>query len=420
VTLDNVTRVEMWSMFDAPAEGGDPEYTLISNRATLGARVRGARFDVQGAFRYAQLLGIPRHTQGAGPLGPGAMYFAATRTAEAYQLYITSMSLAVKDIVPGLSVQGGRMPYMSGAGTPFAGRLVGTAEWTAFERAFDGVRVDLGRAGWRAHGSFLMPTQGTFEESGSPPMSRVRVGTASWTARHVELFAHTYRDTRPITVRPDNSGRAAIAVDVAVHTAGASVVAPWVRGWAAWQRGRWYSERHDAFSGTLHAVLTRDTPHARSLIIGVDYASGDDDATDGEHNTFFAMVPTTTPDALRGAFARMNVRDVFARGELALRRTVRVVAAVHHMSLATARDRWYSGTGAAASRGSGFGFTTRGSRLATRLGTVVETSVAASFRPTWNVSASLVSMHAGPVLRRHFRDGWGHALLFESRVRVPD
>jgi hypothetical protein len=204
-----------------------------------------------------------------------------------------------------------------------------------------------------------------------------------------------------------------------VHTLGASVVTPWVRAWAAWQQGRWYSDRHRAFSATAHAVLRREAPPVRALTVGIDYASGDDDAADGAHTTFFPMVPTTTPDVLRGMFARMNLREVFARGEIQLPRALTMSATVRRVALATSRDRWYSGTGASASRGSGFGFTTRGSRLATGLGTSVEASVAATVRRRWVLSASFLGMHAGPVIRRHFGNGWGFATVFEARVRVP-
>ena len=73
------------------------------------------------------------------------------------------------------------MSYASGEGTPFAERLVGNASWTIFERAFDGVRADYTAASWRAHAAFVMPTQGTFEESANATIERVRVGAASWT-----------------------------------------------------------------------------------------------------------------------------------------------------------------------------------------------------------------------------------------------
>jgi hypothetical protein len=154
--LENLTRAEIWSFFSPPPSGGNEDYAIVGNRATLGVRVDGRRLAFQGSFRYAQLLGLPKDAVGPGPLGSGALYFAAARTPQAYQLYFRSMSLQIKNVVPGLTVEGGRMIYESGEGTVFAGRLIGPAEWTVFERAFDGVRADYRQPAWSAHASFLM------------------------------------------------------------------------------------------------------------------------------------------------------------------------------------------------------------------------------------------------------------------------
>jgi hypothetical protein len=155
--LRDVTGVESWSFFE-PRVAADPDYTLLSNRATLGVRITTPRLDVQGAFQYATVVGLPRRAMGPGPLGPGAMYFDAAHTPSAFQLYFKALSLRVKDIAPGVSVEGGRMGFRSGMESPSAtpdldaikrerldGRLIGEVDWSTFERSFDGVRVDLDR-----------------------------------------------------------------------------------------------------------------------------------------------------------------------------------------------------------------------------------------------------------------------------------
>lgn len=401
--LSNVTRVEVWSFFDPPVVESDPDYTLVSNRARLGVAVDSRRVSFEGSFQYAQLLGLPRDAFGPGPLGPGALYYAAARTPEAYQLYFRSMSLGWKDIVPRLSLQLGRMKYESGEGTPFAGRLIGGAEWTPFERGFDGVRVDYRHPSWRGHASFVMPTQGAFEESANPTIGHVQLATASFHTDSLQVFAHNYRDTRAVSARPDNTGIAAGAVDVNVQTLGASAVVKDVRVWAAFQSGDWYGDAHRAFS------ISTDAGHAwsqtawrPSLRGGVLYASGDDDPNDDAHGTFFPMVPTTRPDLLRGTYAQMNLRDIYAIVTLHPRERVQIGGELHHLSLAQRLDRWYSGTGATAFDGEYFGYSSRRSTLQRGLGTFIQLSASAILDPHWTMTASAGVVRGGDVVRRQF------------------
>ena len=420
--LENLTRAEMWSFFAPPPSGGDPDYAMFGNRATLGVRFDGRRFTFQGSFRYAQLLGLPRDAAGPGPLGPGALYFAAARTPQAYQLYFRSMSLQIKNVAPGLSVEGGRMAYESGEGTAFAGRLIGTAEWTVFERAFDGLRADYRRAAWRAHASFLMPTQGAFEESANPTMGKLQLASASWSFRGLQLFAHNYRDTRSVRARPDNTGFSAPAADVHVQTYGASFsrtyAATALRGWAALQRGRWFDDRQRAYSFIVEAFHQWSNAGHPSLDTGFIYASGDDDPGDDRHRTFFPMIPTTDAAILAGTFAQMNLRDLFARVRFEPRPLLAVDAAVHRLSLANAFDRWYSGTGATALRGDYFGYSSRPSRFVSALGTSIESSIAAAVHPHWTITIAIAAIKGGEVVRRQFFGDWARVLLVQSRFAL--
>jgi hypothetical protein len=418
--LENVTRLESWSFFTPPPVGGDPDYTLLGNRATLAMRAEGRRIAFNGAVRYAQLAGLPRDAIGPGPLGPGAIYFAAARNPAAYQVYFKAMSLRIKSL-GGLSLEGGRMAYESGEGTPFAGRLLGNAEWTLFERSFDGIRGDYTHPRWRAHASFLMPTQGAFEESANPTIARVKVASASWTMRRVQVFAHNYRDTRPVRVRPDNSARLAAAADVDVRTLGGSFTHSVARldiaAWGALQGGRWYGESHRALSGSAEAAYRWPSPWKLAAAGGVLYASGDDDGRDGRHHTFFPMLPTTRPDSFEGTFAQMNHRNIYARATLEPRQGLSLRAEVHRLSLITPRDRWYGGTGATALRGEYFGFSTRSALAATGLGTAFVAATNVSLMRYWSAGASLVLVRASDVVSRQFPGNWLRVLTIESRLR---
>lgn len=418
--LENVTRVEAWSFFAPRPAGGDPDYTLVTNRAHLGVRVDARRVSFEGAFQYAQLLGLPGNAIGPGPLGPGALYFVAAGTPQAYQLYFKTMSLTVKDVVPGVSIQGGRMRFESGAGSPFAGRLVGGAAWTPFERSFDGLRADIERSNWRAHASFVMPTQGAFEESASPTMTKVQVASARVSRATTEVFAHNYRDTRAVSARPDNTGIATERVDINIQTFGASWWAGPVHAWGAFQRGDWFGNDHRALSVSVDAghawSHVRWQPDVRG---GVLYASGDDDPGDRRHGTFFPMMPTTRPDLLRGTYAQMNLRDVYARASFVPYGRWRVAADVHHLALVERQDRWYSGTGATAFDGEYFGFSSRRSTLTTGLGTFVQVSAAVMLRRQWNVSGAVGVVRGGDVVRRQFAGSTLWVMGLESTLSLP-
>ena len=95
-TVSNVTRVESWSYFQptvdplalTPDPSGNPDYTFFGDRAELGVRVEGSRFDLSGAFNYVRLENLPTDAIGPGGLGTGAFYFAATGLRYSYQLYL--------------------------------------------------------------------------------------------------------------------------------------------------------------------------------------------------------------------------------------------------------------------------------------------------------------------------------------------
>lgn len=422
VILENLTRAEQWSFFRPRAGGGDPDYPLFGNRATLGMAVDARRIAFQASFRYAQMVNLPRRAAGPGPLGPGGAFYAAARGAKAYQLFFKSMSLRVKDVPAGVSFEGGRMAFESGAGTPVAGRLIGNAEWTMFERAFDGARVDIIRPRWTAHASFLMPTQGAYEESANPTMGKVQVATASWTRGSTQLFAHHYRDTRPIRGRPDNTGRAATAVNLQLQTVGAMWARPGrvsLLAWGALQGGRWYDDRHRAFSGLAEAGYQWSTRWRPALRAGASVASGDNDPADARHGTFFPMLPTTSPGVLSGTFAQMNLRDIYATLRMQPRSWLLLMAEAHRFSLADALDRWYSGTGATAAHGTYFGFSERPSRLATNLGTLWLVGSEARLHKLWTLNISAGLMQGGDVIQRQFDGRRLSVFVLENRIAVP-
>jgi hypothetical protein len=473
--LVDATRIESWSFFTPRPGGGDPDYTLAGNRATLGVAAATPHFEGYGAFQYAQLLNLPETAVNPGPLGPGAFYYDAARAPNAYQLYFKALSLRVRRLGSGVSFEVGRMGFNSSAEAPAAspdveslarerlhGRLIGEVRWSAFERTFDGARVDVAQPRWHATAAMFFPSQGGYEESANATISDVRVATASITlwgssaarpdvgpiarigedrqllfdsdaatvaatepAFEAQAFAEQYRDRRMARTRPDNNGLPAEPVDVSIATFGGSLVTMFAAGhgradavaWVAGQTGDWYGDRHRAWSAILEGGYRwRDVawqPWARG---GMAYASGDENQSDFKHGTFFPGLPSSRPDLLAGTFAQMNLRDVFAQLRLQPRQRLGATGEVHHLSLATATDRWYSGTGATAVRGTFFGYTGRPATGATTLGTYVQGAIDAMLSKTWSVRGSLGVMDGGAVVRSLFGGDRLTVVALESRL----
>jgi len=111
----NWTRAELWHLFEPPAGGGNSEYAYAANRLQLGVRRTGRRVDLTAALQYVQFGGLPADAVGPGPLGLGAVYFAHAGRSDSHQVYLRYLNARFKALLPGLSLQAGRMAYSSGA-----------------------------------------------------------------------------------------------------------------------------------------------------------------------------------------------------------------------------------------------------------------------------------------------------------------
>jgi len=308
-------------------------------------------------------------------------------------------------------------------------RLVGEFEWSIYQRAYDGVRLDVDRAGWHATAGGFFPTQGGFEESANVTMRGVSVLTAmvgvkpSRLGKHTELqgFAYHYRDTRTVHARPDNLGLAASrvpAVDVSILTFGGSMVGVYPAGkgevdtllWVAGQTGTWFERDHHGSSYATEAGYRWPKATWQPwLRAGLNYSSGDRTAGGNRHDTFFPVLPTGRKYSLSATYAHMNLRDLFAQAFLKPHPKVSARVDLHRLDLAQATDRWYSGSGATQSVGTFFGYAGRPSRGATGLGTMIEGSSDVTLTKRWSVNGYLGRMAGGDVVKRNFA---GSRLVF--------
>ena len=400
-----------------------------------GFRWRRARLDTTFALQYVQFAGLPDDASGPGALGTGALYFDHSGTSYSRQVFLKTASIAVRRIAGHLDVQVGRMPYTGGAENPSGipkiesvkrqrldSRLVGEFEWSLFQRAFDGMRADWASSGFRVTASAFQPTQGGFEDAAGVSMSGVRITSAVFTTApgtivsktELQMFTHRYRDCRAVSLRPDNTGRAAAAVDVGIMAIGGHLVSARSAGngeidallWAAGQVGDWYDQDHRAFAVSAEAgyqwARTRWAPWIRG---GISWFSGDTDAQDDRHGTFFRCcrrsVAIRSPRSIRWRI----LRDITVQVILRPLNSVALRLDGHFLLLANHADGRYAGSGATQESGRIFGYTLRPSGGVSRLMELVETSADWRLGPHWSVNGYVGMESSAPVVRRSFANG---------------
>lgn len=440
-TLSNITRVESWSFFDPyPATSpdqlvGEPDYTFVGDRAELGARVDGVRFDLGGAFNYVRLENLPKNAIGPGGFGSGAFYFAATGLSYSYQLYLSELLLRVSAHDDRASVTLGRMPFTSGGESVSSNasietlkrerlhaRLAGNFEWSYYQRRFDGGRVDFDRPGWHATAAVFLPTQGGFEESTNLSMPKVQVAHAAYVRKPLarqpqggnttewQLFSTVYRDRREGAAVVDNTQSPDRPVDITIAAFGGSHarVSPTRHGeldtvvWVAAETGDWYGQSHRAASVAAEVGHRWNAAAGRPwLRAGYLWSSGDGDAADDRHGTFFQMLPSSRKYALSSTYAQMNLTDAFVQAWFEPH-GVKTRIELHAVGLASGQDLWYQGSGATASTGRYFGFSGRAAGGHSSLGTVLEGTVDVPLKKYWSVNAYAGTIWGGDVVTHNF------------------
>lgn len=435
VSATNVMRLESWRYFEPRPGGGDPDYTFLADRLRVDLRGHWARVDLTLAAQYVGMAGLPDRAVGPGALGTGALYFdQGSRASNASQIYLRFANLRFPAVARGVDLQIGRMGYLSGAEAPSGvakietvkrqrldARLVGEFEWSIYQRAFDGVRVDVTRPRWRATGVAFMPTQGGFARAASTTMREVVVAGATLSSRptstpgrktQVQAFGWQYHDARTVTQRPDNTGRTAPGgVDIDVSTIGATLLGAYPAGpgevdlfaWGVAQAGQWYGDDHRATAVALEGGYQwTKAPWRPWLRAGLFHASGDDDPADDAHGTFFPLLPTVRRFSQTTAYGTMNLRDLFVQVQARPRPAIGLRLDLRRLDLASAADLWYAGSGATLARGAVFGYAGRRSNGSTRLGTAVEASADCAITPRVSMNLFAGRLRGGPVVTGTF------------------
>jgi len=376
------TRIESWDWFQGNASN---DYTFPGSIARLSLAESTKGFDWQLEFAVPFLLGLPDDAIAAGAqgqLGFGASYFAAnhrdTNTAMVFakQGFIRFKNLGGAD---GLSLKLGRMEFIDGTETApkdgtlaalkrdrIAHRLIGNFGFSDVGRSFDGAQFVRDRSRLNLTLFAGRPTRGVFQVDGWGEVN-VNVFYGALTgqtgqkqnAGEWRIFGLGYQDLRDGVLKTDNRPAAVRSADTGhinigtfgghyIHTVQTPAGQLDALAWAAWQTGSWGNLRQRAGALAAEAgwqapILSRLKPWLRG---GYDYGSGDKNASDSTHGTFFQALPTPRVYARFPFFNMMNNRDLF--GELILRpsRKFIVRSDAHSLSVANRNDLWYAGGGA--------------------------------------------------------------------------
>ena len=444
-------RGESWDWF-GPQEQGEYAFAAALARVGLGQRWPRAAWQVEVAA--PALVGLPDDAvqpPPQGQLGLGASYYAANDADDSPVGIFVKQAFVRVGAPPGpatWSLRAGRFEF--GEGTEamprhatvaavrqqrVAQRLIGPFGFTHVGRSLDGAHLAIDRRAGNLTLMGALPTRGAFDVEGMSSLD-VRVGYGAFTRPFAwrggtgewRLFGIGYQDRRGGAVRADNrplADRQADRADLDLATLGAHYLHVFATPagevdlllWGALQRGDWGALAHEATAGAAEiGWQPPGLPLRPWLRAGVNQGSGDDDAADDTHGTFFQLLPTGRVYARFPFYNMMNTRDVF--GSLLLRHpraNLRLDARA--LSLADAADLWYSGSGAFERET--FGYAGRPSGGEDGLATVLDASVEVRPRPWITLTAYGALARGGRVTRAIWGDDDRSArlLYLEAELR---
>lgn len=375
------SRAEAWDWFDPGDEG---RYAFLGSflRAGVSQQLRGFGWRIE--VMAPLLLGLPDDAvlpAPQGQLGQGAGYFAANDGARhpgdvfPKEVYVRLGRAPGQD---GHALRLGRFDFAEGVETVpgdatlarlkrerLGHRLVGPFSFSHVQRSYDGAQYS-----WSARGRQVLvlgarPTTGVFDTDGWGWVDDVTVAYGAVTtplrlggdAGDARLFALWYEDGRGVS-KTDNRPaplREADAEDVRVTTFGGHLlqVFPTPSGpvdlllWGAFQTGSWGTLDHAATAVALELGIQPELGTLAPWVRGGFFrGSGDGDPADGEHDTFFQVLPTPRPYARFPFYNLSNTTEVFATAALRPHPLAMVRAGARRVRLSESEDLWYLGGGA--------------------------------------------------------------------------
>ncbi|MBV9864113.1 MAG: alginate export family protein [Abitibacteriaceae bacterium] len=370
-------RGEHWNWFNAP--GFDNNYNFLGSLLRVGIGQQKPKQDFLIEIAQPTLLGLPDNAIAPAPqgqLGLGANYYAANQRKTDAGIFIKQAYVRLKGLGnTSNNLQLGRFEFNDGLETTaknptlawlknnrLQARLIGNFGFSHVQRSFDGAQFVHNTPQLNFTALAMRPTRGVFQVDGNGELEvNTFYGALTKPLSHGQaegrLFAINYQDERNSVPKVDNrpaAVRAADTQDINVNTFGAHYIHTFALGsgqgdallWGAWQTGDWGTLKQRANAVTAEVGYQPKNSSLKPwLRAGYFRGSGDKNAADTEHQTFFQLLPTPRIYARFPFFNMMNNEDVFA--QLILRpRNYTIRADAHQLRLTNSTDLWYSGGGA--------------------------------------------------------------------------
>jgi hypothetical protein len=431
-------RGEFWNWFE-PKGSLDNDYAFASFLGRGALQWKDDWFDAMVEAQNSSLLGLPTRASAPAPqglLGLGAVYFAHNRRDNDAHIFLKQGFVLFKNLgLPGLTLKGGRFEFSEGnevlskeptldwlKNVRISQRLIGPFGWSHVGRSFDGGVASLTRGPMNLTVMASHPTQGGFDLQGMKDMSDIDLLYTSLNLTRPSFAENTdarffyiyYKDDRGL-LKSDNRPLAARQADtrhIDVHTEGGHIISVFptsagpldILAWGALQQGDWGTLKHDAWAWDFEVGWQPSMlPWKPWLRIGFGRSSGDDNPRDGDHGTFFQLLPTARIYSFSTFYNLMNNEDGFV--QLILRPIPGLVSRTdfHNIRIVETRDLWYQGAGATLSdRNVGFGFPGRPVFGKRNLFQVIETSLSYDLNKFINLNLYYGHLFGGGVIQAIF------------------
>jgi hypothetical protein len=425
-------RAESFDFFKPalnPAQGvtaNENSYSFGALRARLGLAMNTPWVDglVQG--QYTGLYDLPEQAFAGppvGPLGLGGAYYKDNGSPNPGQVFLKQgyLSFKLQPMIglPNTFFKGGRfeisdgLEYKTGDArfdflktTRISQRLIGPFDFVHVSRSFDGFALNYDDPALNVTLSATHPTQGGFVVDAMDEISHIDLAYGAVTSKKGALLPDTEArlfylyygdnrnvqptDNRPLAQRPKLSQDALALSTIGTHFLTTQKLGPGTLDgvlWGAYQFGDWGNLDHSAWAVTPEIGYQFTEVMFKPWIrAGYFRSSGDDNAGDGTHGTFFQVMPTVRLQAKFPFYSMMNLQDVFAQILVMPTDTTRVAVDFHHLALSDSSDLFYGGSGATLRSGS-FGYFGRASGGNTTVGQVVDIGVTHTLNRhfSWNV-----------------------------------
>ena len=423
-------RAENYGWWETP--GFEDDYTFGAAVLRLSLSQQTEKFDwlVEGEFPV--LINLPERAIAPAPqgqLGLGGSYFAASGHQDGSAVLKQAFVRVKNSFGHGpSSLRIGRFEFVDGTETTpadptlaalkrdsIAHRLLGHFGFTHVGRSFDGVQYVHNTK--ESNFTFVggRPTEGVFQLRGLKELD-VDFWYGAYTkpvavrkvVSEFRILALHYHDGRG-ALKTDNRSTALRSADhdnIRLTTVGGNYITAVntshgtidLLAWGVGQFGDWGNQAHRAgavvFEGGFQpsALLGRYKTWFRG---GYSRSTGDDNATDGRHATFFQVLPTPRMYARFPFYNMMNTEDIYAQFKIKPHARISLRADVHHLRLSNRNDLWYTG-GGAFQEGT-FGYVGRPSGGRRGLGTQFDVSADITVTPTTALTLYAAGVRGGGI-----------------------